>query len=1073
MLHLVVRARWVRDRLKHLARITAPLTLSVIPGTLFRSAAIAAQEPTVEVITGHVVGPDGVRLPGVSVRATDRGSGVSRGAISSANGRFTIAFPDGGGSYQLEARFVGLQPAHKVVSRQGDDQRILADITLDIAAPTLGRVVTQGERSGRLPSGSGGSGTALTPDAIQRLPIDNSNPAAVAALTPGVVPVTSDTTVSSFSVAGQLATLNRVTLDGTTFGGSSLPSEALRSTHTITNTYDVARGQFSGGLIAATTQGGTNTTIWSLAPYLRLRDLSTGTDAPPTSTQLRSQQQLSGNFGSALVSDRLFTFTAFQLSRRFDQSTSLLNTDATSLLRAGVSPDSIRRFLNILQRTGVPEHGSGSDGGRDALNATVFERLDYVINDAHTLTIRGDFHDATRQGVGVGAFGVATSGGETHTLGGGGFASLTSQVSSRLINEFKASGSIDRRDATPYLTAPDGSVDLTQNDAILLFGGNEGFPQHTTSGLLEAAEEMSWFVSGAHTLRFGGQLDAESFQPGYAPGRLGTFGYHSLDDFEAGRPDVFSRTLNATNPVGSQVRGALYAADTWAPSDVLRVNYGARVESSSYGHAPPFNPEVFSLFARRTNELPAEVSVSPRAGFAWAAANDAAGRAITVLRGGIGEFQAVTPTSIVSDAQQATGRAGSEIQVVCTGATVPVPDWSVFVKSLASIPVACIGPQNALDSLAGTSLPTVATFARHFRAPRAWRGSVGLRQLVLPHLRITVDANYARGLDLPGVSDLNLKGTPTFTLSNEANRPVYVPAGTIDPGTGATGLVASRVYPQFGHVYSLNSNLQSDTRQIISAVHGTVLGGIAFQLSYTWSQVRDQSSFAGGHPDAGFSSPTTAGDPNHVEWARSSLERRHSVLGIISIPIPSGEVATIGRLSSGIPYTPHVGGDINGDGVGNDRAFVFDPRTTTDPSLIAGMTQLLSTAPSRVRDCLLRQLGHIAARNSCLGPWLSSLDFQVNVRPRLPAAHRLTLSLIAANALTGRDALLHGSHHMLGWGQPTIPDPDLLLVQGFDANARRFIYTVNPRFGQSYNGRQAAGVPFQIALQARVEVGQR
>jgi hypothetical protein len=69
------------------------------------------------------------------------------------------------------------------------------------------------------------------------------------------------------------------------------------------------------------------------------------------------------------------------------------------------------------------------------------------------------------------------------------------------------------------------------------------------------------------------------------------------------------------------------------------------------------------------------------------------------------------------------------------------------------------------------------------------------------------------------------------------------------------------------------------------------------------------------------------------------------------------------------------------------------------------------------------------------------------------------------------DQLLHGADNLKGWGQPNRADPTLLYVTGFDPVAKRFIYTVNDRFGDNPASRVAIRTPFQIALQARVQVG--
>ena len=81
------------------------------------------------------------------------------------------------------------------------------------------------------------------------------------------------------------------------------------------------------------------------------------------------------------------------------------------------------------------------------------------------------------------------------------------------------------------------------------------------------------------------------------------------------------------------------------------------------------------------------------------------------------------------------------------------------------------------------------------------------------------------------------------------------------------------------------------------------------------------------------------------------------------------------------------------------------------------------------------------------------------------------ISVSAINPLAGLDQLLHGSDNLKGWGQPNRADPTLLYVSGFDPINKRFIYTVNDRFGDNPASRAAIRTPFQLALQARLQVG--
>jgi hypothetical protein len=162
-----------------------------------------------------------------------------------------------------------------------------------------------------------------------------------------------------------------------------------------------------------------------------------------------------------------------------------------------------------------------------------------------------------------------------------------------------------------------------------------------------------------------------------------------------------------------------------------------------------------------------------------------------------------------------------------------------------------------------------------------------------------------------------------------------------------------------------------------------------------------------------------------------------------------------------------VDGDVNGDGLSNDRAFVF--AASGDDDAPADMASLLSRLPGSARACLLRQTGRIAGRNTCTGPWLSSLDLQANLYPGGPRNQRVVVSVAAENVAAGLDYALHGRSGRHGWGQLASPDPLLLRVDGFDAAGRAFRYRVNPGFGR-VPSRQW-GTPFALRIQARIAVG--
>src|SRR6266702_3363352 len=325
-------------------------------------AAVAARSAgaqvgaTTDIITGTVTGPDSQPLAGAIVVATSLETRIARQRTTDARGHYTIVFPDGGGRYELTARFIGMAPAQVTVARQADEDRIEATIRMGLFAVPLEPVTVSARSSGRSEgAGPGSTGRSYNADQLARLPISAFDLNTVATLQPGVLGIReTDSTVTAFSVAGQRPTANSVTLDGLSLGSGSVPQDAVRSIRVVTNVYDVARGQFSGGLITSTTRGGTNVPQGSFTYALRDRDLAWGEATASPFGQGATQNQVSGGMGGPIVPNKLFVFGALQGRWRAQALPSLTTADPGTLARLGVSPDSAARFLALAAATGVP-----------------------------------------------------------------------------------------------------------------------------------------------------------------------------------------------------------------------------------------------------------------------------------------------------------------------------------------------------------------------------------------------------------------------------------------------------------------------------------------------------------------------------------------------------------------------------------------------------------------------------------------------------------------------------------------------------------------------------------------------
>jgi hypothetical protein len=643
---------------------------------------------------------------------------------------------------------------------------------------------------------------------------------------------------------------------------------------------------------------------------------------------------------------------------------------------------------------------------------------------------------------------------------------LSSRIGQNLINEAKAYFSGSSNSATGYLRMPQARVQVSSvlSDSSvafssLSFGGSSGLPQTGKSSGLEVTEELSWLPGNAsHRVRAGAFYTTSESEQSTGGNRDGTFTFNSLADLAAGTPATFTRTLSAATRKGRGTTTALYLGDVWRPVPSLQLTYGLRGEHSFFGGAGPYDAALDSLFGLRSDRLPTETRLSPRLGFSWSS-TPTNGPPAWTIRGGLGEFRSPIPLGLAASAAASVNGA-AETQLFCAGASTPTPDWNAYLLDPSTIPDTCIGPPTPSSSGA----PTYTLFGPKVEAPRAFRTSLGA-QYRHGLVQYGVELTRADGSAQSGFLDRNL-GAPRFTLAGEDGRQVFAPANAIDSTTGAVALGASRLDPNYGQVLEVTSQYKNRSTSLALSANGIVGHGITFSTSYTWSKSDDQVSALSGGGRGG-----SAGvDPTAQVYAPSDFDRRHQFVGTLFFPLGKGfELTGIGRITSGTAFTPSVSGDVNGDGARNDRAFIPDP-ATADPATAAALTALLDRAPERVRTCLEKQFGTVAARNSCRGPWQPSLDLQVNYKPRI-LEQRLTISLVTSNLLAGVDRLVHGEDDLHGWGQFTRPDPTLVFVRGFDPSTSSYKYEVNERFGGTAGTNGALVMPFQVGIQIRVVLG--
>jgi hypothetical protein len=1076
--------RWIRSLL------LAVLCCLAVPG-------IAAAQA--DVITGRVLGPDGQPLVGARVEVISVELETTRSALTDQNGRYMLLFPDGGGRYVLRISFLGMSDIVQTLVRE-DEELLLANVTMQSQAIALDTITV---RAQPLIPGRGQTGeqtTNLSQDLLNRLPLPDLDPSTIAQIAAGVISLGVDSLTGriNFSVAGMSDLLNQFLLDGVIMGqgGMNVPEEGVRQTSVTTNTFDVSRGGFAGGQVSMSTARGTNRAGGAF--NYRFDDDALQANASANLNAF-TRHNIGGAWGGPIRSNRLFYNAAFQLLRNTDHRFALSATDPLAAQRSGVSVDSIARFLDILgDDFGLPIAGQTGPYQQLGSDLRLQGRLDWNAlqrrTQSHTVSVRGNLNVNEQDSTRISPLDLLQRGGDVERDSRMFGVSVQSRLRTNWTHSLNASFSESWNDAIPFVQMPEGRVrvtsdfeDGTRDTRSLTFGGNRNMPAEAYARDLQVSNELSLLVPWGHhlhRLKVGGLLQRQRDISRSTDNVFGSYSYASLADFEANRPDRYERALTERDSRTGRINAGAFLGDTWRISQPLEVTFGARWDYSRLDQKPAYNPAIESAFGRRTDVVPQASGFSPRLGFSYRMSEPQ--QPIRSLTGGIGVFSGRAPTGIFSQAVRQTGLPDGDTRLICIGDAVPMPDWSLFMTGGVPGPDACADGGVGVPPTFSSSAPTVTLVSPDQRMPASLRAEIGYRGQLRPAFTGNFRYLYSRGMGLWGYRDINLDESRTFTLGNES-RPFFGDASGIVERTGATSLASSRRFEEFGNVFDIVSDLSSETHQLSAQIAGLLSLRTTLMVNYTLGFSRDQGAGGGGGMMGGgmgggmmggmggglVPMPPTAGSPNEREWAVAGNDRRHTFNVALSRALsPTFEIAAVARTASGSPFTPMVGGDINGDGLRNDRAFVFDPATVADPAVAEAMQRLLDAAPGRIQSCLHEQLGRIADRNSCRNGWSQSLDLRASLRPNLPRFdRRVTVSIDARNVLTGLDQVFHGRDAMRGWGEGANADPTLLNVRGFDAASRSFVYEVNEAFGQNRRGAGAMRNPFALTISARVQLG--
>jgi outer membrane receptor protein involved in Fe transport len=792
-------------------------------------------------INGSAADQTGAALPGATVTVTEESTGLTRTVVSNESGRFVIpALPPG--RYTITAELTGFQ----MQRRTGVTLLVGQAITLSFTLP-IGGLTDQVTVTGEAPLievTQTQIGANISAQQIDDLPTQGRQQYALLQLVPGLTPNLGPGAFegAQYSANGRETGGNLFLVDGmynnddrTLTGSGSQTRMTIDTTaefQVLVHEYGAEYGGATGVIVNAVTKSGTNQLHGRGAFYVQDSSLDgtnyfvkkEGTAKPDSGVTT-----LLGSVGGPILTNKAFFFVNMERLRISEAATLNFPVEAAPLAR------SYSVALPIK-------------------SANMFERVDYRVNDSHSLNFRalfdpnavdGQNHVRDKRTISAMRIERAPKPGEFFWSG-----QWTGVLSNRMVNEARFSRVTEELHVGAQALFDTGGDKVFELSGVgkgeliglgardqLDFGSGQLHPDYQAgphespsgaSVTTIAFSDQLTYTPGNHTLKFGFGASKNGGTNVVGANYFGLFEFPGNRPFDpanlATYPNRFRMRLGNLFYEMPDWRTNFFVADKWQATGKLTLNLGVRYD---YQHMIPQTKDA----------------VAPRVGVAYAPDEK------TVIRAGVGKFYEYQATAVLSNLQ--IGAVISPVNLVdvqdesAQRGVFPAdpclrPDGR---EGLAVISASCraqlIDIRNRVAAGAFVNPEPVLDGNRQMAYLIGF--SAGVQREVLPGIAVTVDYVGNRGRDQTLRVDIN---EPRLLPNGRIGRPgplVFDPDGTLIPAA-ARGASFQRVLQ-----YQTRPEFDTDHDALEIGVNRRLANRWSGRVAYTLSRARDvNASTTGG-----------------------------------------------------------------------------------------------------------------------------------------------------------------------------------------------------------------------------------
>ncbi|MBE4949870.1 TonB-dependent receptor [Chryseobacterium culicis] len=1022
--------------------------VKIVLGLLFLGLGTMAYAQTTQAsIVGKVTGPGSTAQEKVKVTIVNESTGFRTETETNSKGEYIFKEIPLGGPYTV---IVNDDKKEGYNVNFGDQVTVNMDLGNE---KHIEEVKITGNLKNKI--GNLGAATAISAKNISMLPVNGRNFANLAELSP--------LSGKGGNLSGQLGSSTNFTIDGmtaknpTSAGATtsrsgapfSISIEAVREFKITTNQYDVTLGRSGGGTVSAVTKSGTNKFSGSAWEYLRTNWLSSPYDIRGNKRDNDfSTSQFGFSLGGPIIKNKLHFFAAWDHQ-----------LDSRPLVIADIkSPDDEKRFntttqtLNQFLDIARAKYGVGSSpqfGTFDKVRNSdaAFLRLDWQINEKNLLTLRNNFtYDLNKNGLGDNTnINFFESYGNDKNLDNSLLLTLRSNLKSNLTNELKAQYLYTFQDSyqnnqlgKPVPRAIVEGVSSSAGSTNIQIGGHRFAQESFRNNVFQVVDNL-YYNTDKVKYTFGADLMYTTAKSVYGSEVNGRFHFQGMNNFDAMTPYRFYREvpLMADPSVRSNIWNiGVYGQFQTKVAKGLDLMAGLRLDYGGYPKAE-FNQKLFDEMGIRTDNKIKSFVIQPRFQFDW---NINEGNK-DFLKFGAGIFSSDINNYMIINNLVFDGKHLATVDVNPTAIGL-TPDFNSYRNDYGSVP-----------SLSQYQIPTINYTGKDAKIPIVYKANISYTHFFNERFRAGIAGYMALGRNNYYYYDRNMVANPFFTLSNEGGRGVFIPTTAITNNANNSvsfDWKAGRINNNFGRVLELVSDGKVNQFSFVIDTSYRYWKDGEITASYTWSDIKDNTSYNGNVANSATLSTMIQSDPRDLRMTYSDNQFRNKVVIYGNSPTIAG--FTLGIRYSGIGgtrFSATTGGNINGDFVdSNDLAFIFPNLTKAildDPQV-----------GQALKDYINEYNGKIAERNGGKNGFYGVWDVRVAKKIKFDKVGAFELSVDIFNVAN----LLNKE-----WGvNKSYGNTSLYKVTKFNKDTMQYEYTKNVSGGGLV---PLSGNPYQIQIGAK------